>query len=180
MIQPNAYKTGLIAAGITIAYTLIAYLIGIDLFTNFWIPMLVVVGILVYMILSLKKIRENLGFMSFKDGFLNFAVMAVLYVFISQIFYFLLINVIDPDFGVAVSDTIIEKAVGMMERFGAPESEIEKSLIEMEENFESQSTFGGAFIGWIKYLSFVLVVGLIAAAVLKSKKTSIEIIEEVE
>ena len=83
MIHPNAYKTGLIAAGITIAYTLIAYLIAIDLFTNFWIPMLVVVGILVYMILSLKKIRENLGFMSFKDGFLNFAVMAVLYVFIS-------------------------------------------------------------------------------------------------
>jgi hypothetical protein len=142
--------------------------------------MVVVLGIIIYLILSLKKIRESLGFMSFKDGFLNFAVMAVIYVFISQFFYFLLINVIDPDFGVAVSDTIIEKAIGMMERFGAPESEIEKSLIEMEENFEAQSTFGGAFIGWVKYLAFMLVVGLIAAAVLKSKNASIEIIEEVE
>ncbi len=181
MIHPLSYKSGLIAATVTIAYTLIAYVVGIELFTNFWIPMVIIFGILIYLILSLKKVRESLGTMSFQEGFLNFAVMAAIYVFVSQLFNFLLLNVIDPEFGVTVNDVIIEKAIGMMERFGAPENEIEKALVDMENDFESQKSFVGALWGWVKFYGFFIIVGLIVAAVMKTKKPEFSItVEEVE
>lgn len=181
MIHPLSYKSGLIAAGITIAYTLIAYLVGIELFTNFWMPMVIIFGIVVYLIFSLKKVRESLGNMSFATGFLNFSVMSALYVFVSQLFNFLLLNVIDPEFGIAVTDVIIDKTIGLMEGFGAPESEIIKAVDAMEVDFESQKSFLGALWGWIKFYGFFVIIGLIAAAVMKSKKSEFSVtVEEVE
>lgn len=170
MINPQAYKSGLIAAGITVLYTLISYFIGIDAFTNFYIPTILFIGIIVYLIYSLKQIKKMMGGnFPFSTAFSNFMVMAAIYVFISQSFQFLLIYAIDPEFGLAVNDAIIEKMIGIMEKFGAPENEIVNSLEEMEIQFEKQSTLGGAFMGMIKYLGFMAVIGLIVSAVLKSK-----------
>lgn len=170
MLHPYIYRAGLIAAGISVAYTLVSYLIGIEAFTSFWIPIVITIAIIVYLVLSLKKIKGFLdGKMTFTQGFVNFLGMSLIFVLISQVFYFFILHVIDPEFGVAVSDVVIEKAIGMMERFGTPENEIEKALIEMETDFEKQGTFGGALMGMLKYLGFLAVIGLISAAVLRTK-----------
>ena len=170
MIHPYAYRTGILASLVTVFYTLIAYFVGLDMFTSFYVPMLIVVGIIVYLVLSLKKIKAfNGGIISFSTAFMNFMVMSAVYVVISQGFNYLLIYVIDPDFGFAVNDAIIEKSIGMMESFGAPEAQIEISLVEMEKSFEEASTLYGTIMGMIKYLGFMAVVGLIASAVLKTK-----------
>jgi hypothetical protein len=171
MIHPYAYRAGLIASSISVLYTLITYIIGIDAFTNFYIPFILFIGILVYLIFSLKKIKKFMGgIFPFSVAFMNFMVMATIYVVISQSFSYLLIYVFNPDFGLAVNDAIIEKTIGLMESFGAQEGDIVNSLEELETQFANQSTISGAFMGMLKQLGFMAVIGLIVAAVLKSKK----------
>lgn len=173
MIHPYAYRTGLIAALVTIVYTILAYLIGIELFTNFWIPILVMIAIVIYLIMSLKKIRSFMGgIMTLSQGFMNFLAMSAIYILVSSMFHFLIVNVIDPDFGTEVNEVIIEKTIGMMENFGAPEAEIEKQVIELEEKLESQRGIGGWLLNMLQSLAFFAVIGLIAAAVLKKSSNA--------
>ena len=107
--------------------------------------------------------------MSFNEGIVNFLVMSVVYVVISQFVYFLIVNVIDPEFGIAVNDVIIEKAIGMMESFGAPEDSIGEALADMEADFEAKATFVGILMTMLKIIAFFFVVGLVTSAVLKRK-----------
>jgi hypothetical protein len=97
-------------------------------------------------------------------------VMVGIYTIITQLFNYLLINIIDPEFGVAMADAIIEKTVNMMEGFGTPEQAIVKAIEDMEVAFEDQATISGMLLGVLKYLGFMAVIGLIVAAIMKSKK----------
>ena len=168
MIHPYAYRTGLIVSVIIVIWTIFSYLIGIEMFTNFWIPIVVMIAVVIYLIMALKKIRGFMGgFMTLVQGFINFLVMSAIFIFISSILNFLIVNVIDTEFGSEVNEVIIEKTIGMMEKFGAPEAEIEKQVIELETKLESQRGFGGMLLNMLQSLAFFAVIGLIAAAVLK-------------
>jgi hypothetical protein len=181
MIYSQTYRAGLIAAGISIAWTIIAYLVGIDLFTNWWMGIIMFIVIITYLIISLKNIKTQLGgYISFKDAFLNFLVMAVINIVISQTIYYLLIHVIDPDFGIAVMDVTIEKSIAMMESFGAPEAAIEEALANMEVEMEKQSTLFGALMNMLKGIGFMAVVGLIVAAIMKKNPPVFDNIETVD
>jgi hypothetical protein len=181
MIYPQTYRAGLIAAGISIAWTIIAYLVGIDLFTNWWMGIIMFIVIIAYLIISLKNIKSQLGgYISFKDAFLNFLVMAVINIVISQSIYYLLIFVIDPEFGIAVTDVTIEKTIAMMEGFGAPEAAIEETLTNMEIEMEKQSTFLGALMNMLKGVGFMAVVGLIVAAIMKKNPPVFEEVETID
>ena len=175
MIHPQSYRSGLIAAGISVVWTIIAYLVGIDLFTNWWMGIIIFIVVIVYLIISLKNIRTDVGgYISFKDAFLNFLVMAVIQIAISQTIYFLLIYVIDPGFGEAIIDASIEKVIGIMEWLGAPDSAIEEALPEIEIEMAKQTTFIGAVTNTIKGVSFMAVIGLIVAAIIKKNPSPFE------
>jgi len=181
MIHPYAYRAGLIAAGISVVWTIFSYLIGIELFTNWWLSIIISVGIIVYLIISLKNIRTYFGgYITFANAFLNFLVMIAIFVLISQSIYYLLILVIDPEFGQAVTDVSIEKIIAMMEGFGAPEVEIEKALVGMEEEFENQATFLGVIMSMFKGIGFMAVIGLIVAAIIKKNPPVFENAETID
>ena len=169
MINPYAYRTGLIAAGISIAYYLISYLIGIELFTSLWIPWVFIIGIIVYFIISLKKIREFMGHMTFAQGFVNFLTMSIVYIVLSNSFNYILINVIDPEFGIAVNDMVIEKVIGIMESMNTPEQAISEAITKMEEQIESQSSISGFLLNIATITFWYALIGLIVAAIMKSK-----------
>ena len=181
MIHPQVYRAGLIAAGISVVWTIIAYLVGIDLFTNWWMGIAVFIAVIVYLIIALKGIRTQLGgYISFKDAFLNFLAMAVIQIVISQTIYFLLIYVIDPGFGEAVIDATIEKTIAIMEGFGTPEVAIEEALTNMEVEMEKQTTIMGAIMNMLKGIAFMAVVGLIVAAIIKKNPSVFENPETVD
>lgn len=181
MIHPYAYRAGMIAAGISVVWTIFAYLIGIELFTNWWLSIIISVGIIVYLIISLKNIRTYFGgFISFANAFLNFLVMAAIFVLISQSIYHLLLLLIDPEFGQAVTDATIEKTIAMMEGFGTPEVAIEEALVNMEAEFEKQSTFFGVIMSMFKGIGFMAVIGLIVAAIIKKNPPVFDNVETVE
>lgn len=169
MIHPYAYRSGLIAGIISVIYTIIAYFSGLELYTNMWIPWIFIVGIIIYFIMSLKKIKSFLGFMTFKQGFINFFIMSIIYITMMHIANFLVVNVIDPEFGMAVNDIVIEKVIGFMESMGTPEVAITEAVFEMEEGIESQKTFLGLLTNIASWTFWFSVIGLISAAVLKSK-----------
>lgn len=171
MIHPYVYRVGIIASIIGVIYTLISYVIGIQMFTSYMSLIIFAIAIIVYFIISLKKIKSfQGGNLTFGSAFINFMVMVAIYSIITQIFSYLLIYVYDPDFGIAMADTIIEKTIGTMEGFGAPEEAIAEAITEMEVAFEEQTTIMGLLLGTLKYLGFMAVVGLIVAAIMKSKK----------
>ena len=106
--------------------------------------------------------------------------MIAIFVLISQSIYYLLILVIDPEFGQAVTDVSIEKIIAMMEGFGAPEVEIEKALVGMEEEFENQATFLGVIMSMFKGIGFMAVIGLIVAAIIKKNPPVFENAETID
>lgn len=168
MIHPLAYRNGLIAVALSIAYTLIAYLIGPQFFANWWLALIIMVVIVAYLIYSLRQIKTAMGgYITFGNAFLNFMVMAVLYIVIGTLFMYILIWVIDPDFGQAYADETIEKIIGMMEGFNTPVEAIEEAVTEAEADFESQKSLGGNVMQMLKGSAFMAVVGLIVAAVMK-------------
>jgi len=111
-----------------------------------------------------------MGNMTFMQGFANFFVMSVILLTISNIVNYLIVNVIDPEFGIAVNDIVIEKVIGIMESMGAPEESISETIIKMEEKIESQSSISGLLVDTATVIFWYSIVGLIVAAVLKSKK----------
>ena len=90
MIHPYAYRVGLIAAVISIVWTIFAYLIGIELFTNWWVGIIFIVVMIAYLIVSTIKIRtyQN-GYITFASAFLNFMVMAAIFTLIGQFFNYI-------------------------------------------------------------------------------------------
>jgi len=181
MIHPYAYRAGLIAAGISVIWTIFAYLIGIELFTNWWAGLIFLVVIITYMIVSTIKIRAfQGGFITFATAFVNFLVIAVLSTVIGQFFNYILIHVIDPEFGQAFADVTIEKTIAMMEGFGAPEASIEETLISMEADFESQSSFLGNLWSMVKGIGFMAIIGLIVAAIIKKNPPVFENVDTVD
>jgi len=170
MINPQAFRSGLILSAISVVWTILTYLLGIEMFTSWGLGILIMVIMIIYIIVSLKKIKTQLGgYISFADAFLNFMVIAVIGLVIGQIFNYLLIYVIDPEFGIAFADATIEKTIAFMEGFGAPESAIEEALVGMEEEFESQTSISGLLSGMFKGTIFMGVVGVIVAAIMKKK-----------
>lgn len=170
MIFPYAYRNGLIAAGIATAYYIVAYFAGLEFYTNFYTPWIFIIGFIIYFIITLKKIKGFMGNMTFMQGFANFFVMSVILLTISNIVNYLIVNVIDPEFGIAVNDIVIEKVIGIMESMGAPEESISETIIKMEEKIESQSSISGLLVDTATVIFWYSIVGLIVAAVLKSKK----------
>jgi hypothetical protein len=181
MINPYAYRAGMIAAGISVIWTIFAYLIGIELFTNWWAGLIFLIVMVAYLVSSTIKIRTfQGGYITFANAFLNFLVMAVIFTFIGQLFNYILIHVIDPEFGVAFADATIEKTIAMMEGFGAPEAAIEEALVGMEEDFESQASFLGNLWSTIKGIGFMAIIGLIVAAIIKKNPPVFDHVDTVD
>lgn len=170
MIHPYAYRAGIIAAVVSVLYYFVAYIAGVEMFTNMWAPWILIVAYVVYYVISLKKIKAMQGSLSFKQGFLNFIVMAALMIVASNLTSSLIVGIIDPEFGAAVNETLIEKVIGMMEMFGARDIDITEAVVKMEEGFESQNTFLGLITNIGTGLFWFALIGLIVAAVMKSKK----------
>jgi hypothetical protein len=169
MIFPYAYRNGLIAAMIATVYYIVAYFSGLELYTNFLTPWIFFIGFIIFFIITLKKIKKSIGSLSFAQGFFNFLIMSVILLLISNFVNYLILYVIDPEFGIQVNDMVINKVIDLMESMGAPEDSISDAIFEMEEKMESQGSIVGFLTDTFTAIFWFSVIGLITAAILKSK-----------
>ena len=173
IVKSVGIKNGLILAGISIGYYLIAYLFNEELFANFLIGIALWVVFFVIMLFSVIKVKkEQDGYISYKDAVGSFTIPWIVNALLSIVFSLLLFHVIDPELGARVNDLIAESTVSMMEKFGAPEEAIEQSIAEIQN--QDQFSIGKIFSGNLTSIVFAAIVGLIVAAFFKKDKPVFE------
>ena len=162
--MPTAIRWGLISAGVSIVYALVANLLGLSTSqtTLNTIIGLVIVGVISY--LCVKSHKEELGgFISFGRAFLVSFIALLISGLISSIFNFIYMNYIDP----TMMDQILEMSQGMYESMGFTEDQIEMALEEAKKGMENPISIVWGIVG---VGIFAAIIALITAALMKDER----------
>ena len=169
VIKKNGITGGILLGVISVLITTLVYAFDMELFASFKLMgVLIVINIVFYCVLLSKTKKQLNNEFTFKQAFTTFFITAVISMAISTVYNFLLFNVIDPAAKETLRDITIKASREMMERFGAPEAEVEKALNDLREtdNYSIVSLIKGYFIG----LAINSIFGLILALIFKSRK----------
>lgn len=168
-LKSMAINYGLYLGLILITFTIIGYAFSLDLLVNFWLVVLLLPVVNIgFGVFSTAKAKAALnGFISFKQAFSSYFITIAIGILMSSAVTIILFNFFDPDAALTLKDMVIEKTRSFMEGIGAPESEINKALAEMQ----SQDTFaiGTQLKSLAQGFVFYAVIGLIVAAIMKKK-----------
>ncbi|WP_299899493.1 DUF4199 domain-containing protein [uncultured Aquimarina sp.] len=168
-VKSNAISLGAILGVVLALITVIAYTAYQGMYTNWMAGIGIAILIIVFGIVSAVKSRKLLGgYISFKDAFTSYLITVAIGTLISMVVNILIYVVIDPDAATAINEQIIESSVGFMEKFGAPEAEIEKAVAKMEE--ENQFGLVTQIKGWFWGILIYIIVGLLACLAVKKKE----------
>ncbi|MEC3908353.1 DUF4199 domain-containing protein [Tamlana sp. 2201CG12-4] len=155
-------------------WTILGYAIDLSLLVNFWINLLVIPLVIIatgiFVIGKCKSVSK--GFISFKGAFTSFFITVLVGIVVSSLVSILLFNFIDPDAALAIKEMAIEKTVTMMEGFGAPADKIDEQV----EAIEAQNLFSikTQLFQLGQGLVFFIIIGLIAAAIMKKSDPDAE------
>ncbi|MFD2550628.1 DUF4199 domain-containing protein [Bizionia sediminis] len=167
--KSNATNYGLYLGGILALLTALGYAISLDLFTQWWFGIAIIVLIIAFGTLSAIKSRALLnGFISFKAAFSSFFITLLIGLVISSVVSFLIFNIIDPEAATILQEKAIEAQVEMMRNFGTPDEAMAVIVEELEKQEHIYS-----LKNLLQALAFQLVgysiVGLIVALVVKKE-----------
>lgn len=168
-IKSTASRFGLIIASVGIFYTLMAYLVNLELLVNTFAGIGIWAVNMILLIVAVSQVKKAFGgYLTFKEGFSTFVLTYIISALVSAVFGILLFSVIDPEAAERVQELIIETTVNMMERFGAPEDSITEQVeaLESTNQFSVVNQVKGFFTGIVLYA----VIGLIVAAIMKKNK----------
>ncbi len=165
-LRSIAINYGLYIGLILAAFTIVSYAIDITLLTTWWIGIILLITIIVLGIISVAKAKKSLGgFISFKQAFTAWFTTIVVGLIISTVVNIVLFNVIDPGAAETIKQASIEASVSMMEKFGAPQTEIDKAIAGIEDQNQFEIVTLLKSLAW-QFL-FYAIIGLIIAAVMK-------------
>jgi c-di-AMP phosphodiesterase-like protein len=155
--------------GLTLALiSVLIYVINVEYATAWWIGIIMLLLILGFGIVSTAKSKDFLnGFISFKQAFSSFFITVAIGVIISTGVGIIIYGIIDTEAAALLQEKGIENTVSMMERFGAPQSEIDKTIDAMSE--ENSFSVVNQLKAIAYQLVFYAVIGLIVAAFMKKK-----------
>lgn len=88
--------------------------------------------------------------------------------FIGLLFSFLLFNVVDPAASETLTELTMESTRSMMERFGAPEDQINEALRNMQDN--NQFSLVNQLKGYAFQLVLYALLGLIVSLIVREKE----------
>jgi len=165
-IKKNAINYGLILGVVLAFITTVIYAVKIELLTEWWLGIIMFFIAIAIGFVSVAKSKAILGgFMSFKQAFTSYFITMAVGLLINVVVGILIFVVIDPDAAAFLQERIIEMSRGMMERFGAPEAEIEKALADMEG--KNNYSFGSQLQAYLFQLAFYSVFGLLVALIMR-------------
>ncbi|WP_142783574.1 DUF4199 domain-containing protein [Changchengzhania lutea] len=168
-----ATNYGLYLGALLALLTVLAYAVNLELLTNTWYGIFILIAIIVLGIISVAKVKQNnSGFASFKEAFTAYFITVVIGLVISTAVSYLLFNFIDTGAADILKEKTIEKTVQMMEGFGTPTDAIADMVDEMEA--QNQYSIGNILKGLAGYLVFFSIIGLIVAAAMKKSNPDTE------
>ena len=168
-------KFGLLFGLVSIAYSVIAYIIGVDYMVSFKnITFSVIIGVIVLFIAGFQLRKLNNNNLPFSQAFKNLMIIAVLGVFLSVMFDLVLNKVIDPTLQQRVAEVTIDKTISTMQNFGVPEEEIDKTYQQMRQGYEQNDGNQYSFLGVLSSFAFASVFWIIPVLIvsLVAKKTN--------
>jgi hypothetical protein len=168
IIKKNGVTYGIILGVFSILVTTLIYVIDLKLFTSWYVGVIsLLVSLVIGVVLLIKTKKEMNGIISFKEAFTTYFIAAAIGSTLSIIFNIILWNVVDPEAKGTLTDLTIKYSVEMMEKFGAPASEVDKAVATLRKEDPYSP------INQLKGLAYSLiggaVLGLILALIFKSK-----------
>ena len=165
-IKSSAINYGLYLGIILALCTIIPYAIDLNLFTEFWLLIVILLSIIISGILSIRKVKQLFGgYISFKEAFTSYFITVAIGLLISSLTYFLIFSIIDTEAANQLTEIRIENQAEMMQKFGAPEDSIAEAIEKMES--DDQFSIGNQILGYCIFLIGMSVIGLIVAAIMK-------------
>ncbi len=161
----TAVKNGLIIGVILIVISLVHQLAGLS--SNIFISMIVgLLSMVLYAVAAYRAIKEHRdvdlgGNITLGRGFLTGWVAALVAGVVTSIFSLVYINFIDPSSAQEAMDAARE----LMEKFGAPEEEIEKAMKDAENRLSNPLTLFMQGFGTAAVIGAIA--SIIVAAMLK-------------
>ncbi|MGY5848438.1 DUF4199 domain-containing protein [Salegentibacter sp. HM20] len=167
-IKSVATAYGTYLAILLVILTVLAYAFDLSLFSTWWFGIALLVIIIILGIISVFKAKKaSTQLFTFKSAFSAYFLTVFIGTFISVLFSILLFNVIDTEASQVILENTMESTRGMLERFGTPQTEIDKALTEMQ----NQDNYGPVqqLKGYAFQLVFFAVIGLFIALIFREK-----------
>jgi len=172
----SALKAGGILGVLGIILTQVVYIMDVTWMVSgtFRFGSLILSMILLVYLGRTYRNNETDGFLSFKLSY-QFSLIAFFVSYFISVFYsVLLFSVIDPELPEILTEAQLEQTEEMMRGFGAPESSIDETLEQLEQDLPEAFTL----IGMLKSIWIVgimsLILSLITAAIIKRNKPEFE------
>lgn len=168
--KSTAINNGLYLGAILSLVSVIIYAVNLDLFTEWWLGIILFVVVVVYGVISAVKSRTILnGFISFKQAFTSYFITVAIGTLIATVVGIAIFTYIDPEAATYLNEQILLVTKQTMERFGMPQEAMEAALEEAatKDNF----SLGMQSQAFVFRLAFYAVVGLIVALIVKKTNT---------
>jgi hypothetical protein len=161
-LYQHALRWGAIVGAISIALTLIFYVVDYSFLADWKVGIFMIVIYLGLVIYSGITYRNEIGgFLAYGKAFQHgFIVMAVAG-FINVLFQGILFSAIDPELPQKLTEATIESTARMMEGFGAPEEQIDKQLDTLKEEMPARFSF----VGQLKAYPYGLILYVIISSI---------------
>lgn len=167
----ESVKWGVILGGVSVASTLILYIINAELLASTSIMfgiMAISIGLMVYAGIVLR--RANGGYISFGEIFMGLMIVTVVSTVISILFQYVLYNVIDPGLVDTLNNAVIKNTTDMMAKFGAPEDAIDQTVEQLKADLPIKNSVGAFAKNFLTAVISSGVVSLIISAILKKNQ----------
>jgi len=161
---------GIVTGVVVTIYMALLYAGGLEFLSNWWLTVMmypIIIGMLCYYTIQIRNHYADAKF-DFKQTFMVYLSMAMIATFISTIWNIILFNLIDTSLAKELSDLILLQTRDMMEKWGAPDETITKTLKEMKD-LPTQFKPLYQLKSWLSGGIFLTIVSVICAAFIKRK-----------
>lgn len=159
---------GLMSSLAYLLFFVVLYLMGAESFVS-WGGYSSSVIPIVFAILGVRKVKkDNGGYITFREALkVSFGIL-VITAFSSMLFSYVLYNFIDPPFAESMTQVMVGQTQRMLEKMGASQDIIEKSVSKMLDN--NMFSLGQLLQSFMFSCIFMFVIAVIISAIMKKNK----------
>ena len=129
--KSSAINNGLYLGAILSLITVLIYAVNLDLFTEWWLGIILFIVVVAYGVVSAIKSRTILnGFISFKQAFTSYFITIAIGTLIATVIGIAIFTFIDPEAATYLNEQILLVTKQTMERFGMPQEAMQAALEE--------------------------------------------------
>ena len=165
-------NNGLILGLILSLVSVIVYAVNLDLFTKWWLGIILFVIAIGYGAYSGIAYKKQQGFLTFKEAFTSYFITIALGTLIAAIVGIVIFTFVDPDAAQYLNEQILIMTKETMQSFGMPEEAMQKALVEAEktDNF----SLAAQSQAYVVRLVIYSILGLIVALIIKKNNPAEE------